>query len=368
MEIGQTSKFKTLFSDAKIGKLQVNNRIGLAPMTRVSATETGEATDIMAQYYAKFARGGFGFLITEGAYPDEEFSQGYVNQPGIANHKHVAAWKKITEAVHKEGAPILLQLMHAGSQSQGNIYRNETVAPSSVRPKGEQLPIYRGQGQFPVPREMTKEEIERVIRSFASSALRAKEAGFDGVEIHGANGYLLDQFLTDYMNTRTDEYGGSTENRVRLLVEICEAVRKEVREKFVVGIRISQGKVSDYDHKWAGREKDAEIIFSSLAKTGIDYIHVTEYDATKPAFEGGEQTLATLAKKYANITVIANGNLENPEKAEELLQKGEADLITLGKGALANQDYPKRISEGNPIHDFDFSLLQPLANIKEQEI
>lgn len=366
--MSQTGNYHTLFSEAKIGKLRVKNRIGLAPMTRISAAETGEATDIMAQYYAKFARGGFGFLITEGAYPDDEYSQGYLDQPGIANQKHVEAWKKVTDAVHKEGAPIFLQLMHAGSQSQGSIYRNETVAPSGIRPKGEELSIYRGEGQFEIPREMTKEEIQRVIRSFASAALRAQEAGFDGVEIHGANGYLLDQFLTDYLNARTDQYGGSTENRVRLLVEVCEAVRKEVREDFVVGIRISQGKVSDHYHKWAGRENDAEIIFSGLAKTGIDYIHVTEYDATKPAFEGGEQTLAALAKKYANITVIANGKLEDPEKAEEQLQKGEAEFITLGKGALANQDYPNRIAEGKQINQFDYSLLQPLANIKEQEI
>ncbi|MFY0545653.1 NADH:flavin oxidoreductase [Brevibacillus sp. H7] len=365
--ISQTDKFNTLFSKASMGNLQIKNRIGLAPMTRISASDTGEATDLMVKYYAKFARGGFGFLITEGTFPDEEYSQAYLNEPGIANQNHVEAWKKVTKAVHKEGIPIFLQLMHAGSQSQGNIFRDETIAPSSVRPKGEQLPIYRGDGPFAVPREMTKDEIHRVICSFADSALRAKEAGFDGVEIHGANGYLLDQFLTDYMNQRPDEYGGSTENRVRLLMEICEAVRKKVGENYIVGIRISQGKVSDHNHKWAGKEKDAEIIFSGLAKTGIDYIHVTEYDATKPAFEGTEHTLAALAKKFGKITVIANGNLEDPKKAEELLQKGEADFITLGKGALANQDYPNRVLNGEQIRDFEFSLLQPLANIKDME-
>jgi 2,4-dienoyl-CoA reductase-like NADH-dependent reductase (Old Yellow Enzyme family) len=361
------NQLPSLFSKGNIANLQIKNRIGLAPMTRTSATETGEATDAMMRYYAKFARGGFAFLITEGTYPDESYSQGYLNQPGIANAKHAEAWKKVTEAVHKEGSVIFMQLMHAGSQGQGNRYRSESIAPSPVRPKGEKLPIYGGEGPFAAPREMTKEELTDVVRSFGEAASRAKEAGFDGVEIHGANGYLLDEFLTDYMNQRTDEYGGSTENRVRVLVEVVKAVREAVGQDDVVGIRISQGKVSDYHHKWAGVEKDAQIIFSSLSRAGVDYIHVTEYDATAPAFEGTSLSLAALAKKYGTVPVIANGNLGQPEKAEAFLASGQADFITLGKGALANQDYVQRVKEGKTLADFDFGLLQPRANVKEQE-
>lgn len=361
-------KFKTLLSSGTIGKIQVKNRVGLAPMTRTSATPTGEATERMLKYYSKFARGGFGFLITEGIYIDEKQSQGYLNQSGIANQKHLLAWKQVVNAVHQEGSYVIAQLMHAGSQSQGNAYTKETIGPSSVSPKGEQLSLYQGEGPYALPQEMTKQDIQNVIQSFVSSAARAKEAGFDGVEIHGANGYLLDEFLTDYMNLRTDDYGGSTENRIRLSVEVCEAVRKEVGQDFALGIRVSQGKTSDYHHKWAGKEKEAEIIFSSLAKTGIDYIHVTEYDATIPAFEGSDVSLAALAKKYGQLPVIANGNLEDPEKAEDMLQKGEIDFVTIGKGALANPDYPQRIANGETLQEFDFNLLQPLADIKDQEL
>ncbi|WP_218185004.1 NADH:flavin oxidoreductase [Paenibacillus sp. 1_12] len=355
-------------SGIQIGKLKLKNRIGVAPMTRISASEDGQATKIMMNYYESFVQGGFGFLITEGAYPDEMYSQGYLNQSGIANEKHIDAWRKVTGAVHQAGSKIIVQLMHAGAQSQGNRYKSEIIAPSDIPAKGVQLPFYVGEGPYKKPKLMTKEDIQEVVHGFAEAAKRAKEAGFDGVEIHGANGYLLDEFLTDYMNERTDEYGGSTENRVRILIEVANTVREAVGTDFVVGIRISQGKVSDYHHKWAGAEKDAEIIFSSLSRAGLDYIHVTEYDATRAAFEGTELTLAAMAKKFGTVPVMANGNLEDPDKAEQLLMRGDADLITLGKGALANHDWPQRILTEQPLREFNPEILRPKANIKEQEL
>jgi 2,4-dienoyl-CoA reductase-like NADH-dependent reductase (Old Yellow Enzyme family) len=366
--ISEPNHFPTLLSEFKIGNMQLKNRIGLAPMTRISATDDGQTTEIMLKYYESFATGGFGFLITEGSYPDELYSQGYFNQSGIANEKHVAAWKKITETVHQAGSKIIVQLMHAGAQAQGNTYTDKYLAPSDIRAKGEKLPIYGGEGAYDAPKPATKEDILNVIQGFADAAKRAKQAGFDGVEIHGANGYLLDQFLTDYLNQRTDEYGGSRENRIRLHLQVAEAVRAAVGTDFVVGIRISQGKVSDHLHKWAGAEKDAELIFSSLTRIGLDYIHVTEYDAARPAFEGTELSLAALAKKYSSIPVIANGNLEDAEKAEQFLTRGEADLITLGKGALANHDWPERAAKNQPIREFNPEILGPKANIKKQEI
>lgn len=152
---------------------------------------------------------------------------------------------------------------------------------------------YEGKGLYRTPREATKEEIKEVKNGFVNTAKHAKAAGFDGVEIHGANGYLLDQFLTDYTNKRIDEYGGSTENRVRLLVEVSKAVREAVGEHFTIGIRISQGKVNDYNHKWAGKERDAEIIFGQLGHAGLDFIHITEYEAWQPAFPKVEETIGT---------------------------------------------------------------------------
>lgn len=356
-----------LFEKPRIGQLTLKNRIALSPMTRTSATEDGLATEGMGRYYARFARGCYSLVITEGTYTDETYSQGYHNQPGIANQAQVDAWRSVVNAVHKEDGRIFMQLMHAGALSQGNRYKDETIGPSAVKPVGEQLEIYGGQGVFPTPREMTKEDIESVVRSFAEAAGRARDAGFDGVEIHGANGYVLDEFLTDYTNQRTDEYGGSTENRVRLHVEVLEAVRRELGPDFPVGIRISQGKVNDFYHKWANGEEDARIIFESIARTAPDFIHITEYDATRPAFDDGE-TLTELAKRYANMPVIANGQLGEPAKAEVLIESGKADMITLGKSALANPTWPKRVMEGEPVKEFDFSILQPQAYIKEHEL
>ena len=325
---------KLLFKTVTLGKTTLDNRVGVAPMTRTSATPEGLATDEMVSYYTSFARGGFGLIITEGIYPDDKYSQGYLNQPGIVYEEQVQAWNKVVDSVHQLGSKIFAQLMHAGALSQGNRFVKETIGPSAVQPKGEQMEFYGGKGPFPTPREATKEEIAEVINGFVNAAKHAKAAGFDGVEIHGANGYILDQFLTDYTNERKDEYGGSTENRVRLLVEVSKAVREAVGKDFTVGIRISQGKVNDNTHKWAGKEKDAETIFGQLGEAGLDFIHVTEYEAWQPAFPEGEgiaaidsafedsgSSLAALAKKYGGVPVIANGHLEDPAKAREIIEK-----------------------------------------------
>lgn len=375
------SDTKLLFETVTLGNTTLGNRVGVAPMTRTSATPEGLATDQMVSYYASFARGEFGLIITEGIYPDDKYSQGYFNQPGIVNDEQVQSWRKVVDSVHQAGAKIFAQLMHAGALSQGNRFVKETIAPSVVQPKGEQMEFYGGKGSFPSPKEATKEDIKNVINGFVMAAKHAKSARFDGVEIHGANGYILDQFLTDYTNKRTDEYGGSTENRVRLLVEVSKAVRKAVGQDFTVGIRISQGKVNDYTHKWAGKEKDAEIIFGQLGQAGLDFIHVTEYEAWQPAFPEGEGTsaadsafgdggasLAALAKKYGGTPVIANGHLEDPAKAGEVIEKGEADVFTLGKGALANHDWVKKVKSGEPLAEFQpEKVLSPDAKIKEFE-
>ncbi|GMA64252.1 NADH:flavin oxidoreductase [Alicyclobacillus fastidiosus] len=360
-------KHPELFKSIRIGHVELSNRIVLAPMTRTSASEDGLATDRMVKYYARFAKGGFGLLITEGIYPDEIYSQGYFGQPGLANDDQVLAWSKVTAAVHENGARIFAQLMHAGAISQGNMYKDVAIGPSAVQPKGTKLEMYGGSGAFSVPKETTKKDIQQVIQGFVDAALRARQAGFDGVEIHGANGYILDQFLTDYMNQRTDEYGGSTENRMRLLVEVSQAVRQAVGQDFVVGIRISQGKVNDFTHKWANGEKDAEVIFKSLGEAGLDYIHTTEYYANKPAFGEGP-TLAELAKRYGNIIVIANGNLDDPTEAENMIVSKRADLIALGKAALANRDWPNRVAQNEALDAFDGSVLQPTAVVKDVEL
>ncbi|MFG6119854.1 oxidoreductase [Thalassobacillus sp. B23F22_16] len=360
---------KELFSHINIKKQFLKNRLAVAPMTRVSAEDDGRASNRMKNYYSRFAKGGFGTVISEGIYLDESYSQGYINQPGLANDKHVQSWKPVVDSVHNYDAVFIAQLMHAGGQGQGNAYVTKSIAPSEVPPKGEQLEFYGGSGPFPKPRQMTEQDITSAKQAFVDGALNAKKAGFDGVEIHGANGYLLDQFLTDYLNQREDQYGGSLENRLRIMPEIIEEVRKEVGEEFIIGIRISQIKVADPEHKWAGGEDDASFIFSELSKTSLDYIHVTDSDATAPAFGEGSRTLAKAARDFGILPVIANGNLGNPEKAAKMIKKEEADIISLGTSALANPDFPNRVKHGIGLKDFDFeNTLLPHAHIKDSEL
>lgn len=375
------TEHSSLFESVSLGPISLFNRVGVAPMTRVSATADGVPTETMRRYYTKFARGGYGLIITEGAYPDERHSHGYFNQPGIMNDEQAVGWQMITDAVHQEGTKIICQLMHAGALSQGNRFTRETIGPSAVEPKGEQLELYFGSGKFPTPRAATAEDIRAVIDGFVTSAKLAKSAGFDGVEIHGANGYLLDQFLTEYTNNRDDEYGGSTENRVRLPVAVARAVRDAVGPRFCVGIRISQSKINDYDYKWSGKEQDAEIIFGRLGEAGLNYIHTTEYEAwvptfaedgptiaTEPAFGEHGRSLAGLAKRYGKLPVIANGGLHVPERADRIIADGTADVVTLGRGALANADWPNRVKGGRPLEEFKPErILYPNAQIKEFE-
>ncbi|KAA8697574.1 NADH:flavin oxidoreductase / NADH oxidase family [Pseudomonas caricapapayae] len=351
-----------------IGQLKLKNRFALAPMTRVSATEQGCATHAMARYYERFAKGGFGLIITEGNYTDRSFSQGYAHQPGITDDEQAVAWRATTDAVHRHGSAVIAQIMHAGALSQANRFVNETAGPSAIRPKGEQMAFYYGEGLYRVPQAMSDADIADAIESFARAAqLAIGTAGFDGVEIHGANGYLLDQFLTEYSNQRTDQWGGDVQQRLRLTLEVIAEVKK-VAGQAPVGVRLSQGKVNDFQHKWAGGERDAEIIFGALADAGVDYIHVTEHQAWQPAFAPGEASLIELARRYApDVALIANGGLHDPEKAGQVLREG-ADIIAVGKGALANPDLPRRLLEGGAIRDFDPAILGPIANIKDSEL
>ncbi|MCW6512444.1 NADH:flavin oxidoreductase [Lichenifustis flavocetrariae] len=358
-----------LFAPTVINGHTVKNRLSVAPMTRITATEDGRATETMTRYYERFARGGFGTVITEGIYTDQAFSQGYVHQPGLTDEAQANAWKPVVRAIKAHGALAIAQLMHAGALSQGNRFRGTTVGPSPVQPKGEQMAFYHGKDRYVLPAEITEAQIADAIDGFAASAGRAIEvAGFDAVEIHGANGYLLDQFLTDYANARADRWGGATGNRVRLILETFKAVRARVGVKVPVGVRISQGKVNDHDHKWADAERDAEIIFGSLAEAGADFIHVTEHEAWKPAFPEGGPSLMRLAKRYApKATILANGGLHDVERAVAALDDG-ADIVTIGRGALANPDLPRRLSERGVLKDFDPSILGPFANIKDSEL
>lgn len=347
----------------------LRNRLAVAPMTRVTATEAGVPTDAMRDYYERFARGGFGLVITEGIYTDKAFAQGYRCQPGLADDEQARAWAGITARIHAHGGRIAAQLMHAGALSQGNPYRTHTVAPSAVQPKGKQMVFYYGAGDYPVPAQITEAQIAEVIEGFVDAARRAvNTAGFDAVEIHGANGYLLDQFLTAHTNLRTDRWGGDVHGRVALLVAVLKAVKAAVGARVPVGIRISQGKVNDFTSKWPGREADAQAIFGALAAAGADYLHVTEFEAWQPAFGGGTDSLVALVRRYApGVTIIANGGLHTADRAAAALADG-ADIVALGRGALANPDMPQVFAAQAEPRPFDGAILGPIADIKDSEL
>lgn len=364
-----TDVSKNTLSKYVIKTVRLANRLAVAPMTRVSATPEGLLTQAMHDYYLRYAKGGFGLIITEGLYTDQAFSQGYLFQPGLASDTQALAWAPTTAALQQHGAKVFAQLMHAGALSQGNRFREHAVGPSAVQPSGEQMSFYYGEGRYNVPVQINETEIAQVIQGFVDSAARAvRISGFDGIEIHGANGYLLDQFLTAHTNQRTDRWGGNVQARVALLVEIIKAVKVELGDNVPVGIRVSQGKVNDFEHKWPGREADAQIIFTSLAEAGADFIHVTEFEAWQPAFEQGQDTLVALARRYApGVSIIANGGLHRLETAHGVLHGG-ADLIAQGKGALSNPDLPRLYAAGYEPRAFDGSILGPIANIKDSEL
>lgn len=358
-----------ILSSYDIKGITARNRLAVAPMTRVTATETGVATARMRDYYLRFAKGGFGLITTEGLYTDKAFSQGYPFQPGLADQEQALAWADINKALQAQGAVVFAQIMHAGALSQGNRFREHSIAPSAVQPVGEQMGVYYGQGAYGMPVEMTEADIQEVVRGFVDTAVRAVEtAGFDGIEIHGANGYLLDEFLSAHTNQRTDKWGGDIHGRMTLLVEIVKAVKQAVSGRVPVGIRISQGKVNDFSSKWPGGESDAQVIFTALADAGADFIHVTEFEAWQPAFSGGRDSLLALARRYApNVTLIANGSLHSVERAAEALGEG-ADIVAVGRGALSNPDLPKVFANNGLPNDFDSSLLGPIADVKDREL
>lgn len=356
-----------VLSEVRIGALELRNRAVVAPMSRVSTAGDGVPTAAMAEYYARFAVGGFGLITTEGAYIDEEFSQAYPDQPGIVTARQIDAWGAVTDAVHAAGGAIALQLMHAGALLQGNRHTDRGIAPSAIQPKGAKMPAYGGEGPFAVPEAATRADIRRIVGGFAAAAERARTAGFDAVEIHGANGYLIDQFLTDYTNRRDDEYGGEPAGRVRFAVEVVRAVRAAVGPAFPVGLRLSQTKVNDFGYRWSGAA-EAETIFRAAGAAGLDYLHLASegrdwYDTA--VLDTGE-TVTRLARAVTGLPVIANGGMHTSELARTVLGEGHADLVALGRGALANPDWPRVIAAGARPAEFDRTMLDPEVTLAAQ--
>ena len=333
-----------LFQPFQLCGLTLSNRMVMAPMTRNRADENGVVTPMMVTHYQQ--RASAGLIITESS-PVSRQGIGYPFTPGIYNDAQVEGWKRVVDAVHKESGHIFIQLQHCGRISHPSMQPgNDTpVGASTIQPDGQAI-TYTGMQDYVVPRALETNEIPSIVKQFQLSAEMAKRAGFDGVEIHGANGYIIDQFLRDGTNQRIDEYGGNVENRMRLLNEVLDAV-SDVWSTQSVGVRLSPensfNSMSDSDP-----QAHFKYYFERLSERELAYIHVLEGDmmTTKSKVDYSD-----LRSRFAGTYIANNGY--DLERAKAAIQNGDVDLVAFGIPFLANPDLVRRYQESLPLNEAD---------------
>ena len=350
------SALSMLFKPFSVGNLSLPNRIVMAPMTRGQSPRnipTGET----ARYYRRRAEGGAGLLITECTFIEHPTANGFTDAPAFYGDDALTGWRRVVEEVHEAGAKIVPQIWHAGAS------REPGTAPNGSLPGSGPMDIARN-GRL-IVKGMDQTDIDDVIDGFAKAAADAKSVGFDGVEIHGAHSYLIDQFLWDRSNRRADRYGGSIENRVRLACEVVEAVRSAVGEGFPIIFRFSQWKLTDYDARIAHSERELERVLLPLARAGVDIFHASTRRFWEPGFSDSGLSLAGWAKKLTGKPVIAVGSVgidkpfslemfseaissqpKSVDLIERKLKDGEFDLVAVGRAILADPDWPRKIRAG----------------------
>jgi len=334
-----------LFTPTTVGGMALKNHMVMAPMTRNRAPECN-ATPLMATYYAQRATAGL--IISEGSQISAQ-GVGYPATPGIYNDAHVASWKQVTDAVHAQGSHIYCQLWHCGRISHTDFHAGELpVAPSAIQAAGQAF-TYEGLKDFVTPRALTSDEIGAIVNDYKHAAQCAMQAGFDGVEIHAANGYLIDQFLRDGSNQRTDAYGGSLINRSRFLMEVVTAVSAAVGANHV-GVRLSPINAFNDMH-----DSDPQTLFNHVALqlSGLDlsYLHVVEVSM---AGESSTDVDMTVLRQHFDGCYIANGGFD-AERGHAVITSQHADLVAYGVPFLANPDLPERFKQGAELNAPDFA-------------
>lgn len=330
-----------LFDPVRVGRYTLNNHLVMAPMTRSRAQFDGTPGELAATYYAQ--RASVGLIVAEGTQPSDD-GQGYLTTPGIYTDAHVGGWKETTDAVHVRGGHIFIQLMHAGRMSHpdNTLHHRQGVAPSAIAP-GTGMFTMKGMQDIPVPRALTTEEVRQTVADFAFAARRAIEAGADGVEIHGANAYLIQQFFAPSANTRTDEYGGSIENRARFAIEIAKAIVKEIGADRTA-IRLSPG-TTMWGIEEGGEGPDLyRYLVAELDKLGLAYLHIMH--------QGNEPLLADIRKLWKG-TLVLNRPGRPREQIGSDVASGLADLEAYGAMVLANPDFVERLKSNAPMNDAD---------------
>ncbi len=336
-----------LLTRYKFGDIELSNRMVMAPMTRCRAIEGNVPNPLAVTYYAQ--RASAGLIITEGSQVSPQ-GVGYVRTPGIHSPEQVAGWKKVTDAIHRVGGKIFLQLWHVGRISHPDFLGGELpVAPSALPLEGE-IHTPHGKKKFVIPGTLEPDEIPGIIEEFRNGAENAKAAGFDGVEIHGANGYLLDQFLRDGSNKRTDKYGGSLQNRARLPLEVTEAVAG-VWGAGRVGYRISPH-FSNYSMSDTNPRQTISYLAEELNNIKIGYLHMIEPIGGRMGSINKEARLSPIIRDIFKGALILNGGYD-ARSGNEAIEKGEADLISFGVLFLANPDLPLRFMKNAPLNSAD---------------
>lgn len=335
-----------LFSRLQMGNHTLKNRIIMAPLTRCRAVEEHAANDLMATYYAQ--RASAGLIITEATHVSE-MGIGYPCTPGIHTQHQIESWKKVTEAVHAKGGKIFMQIWHVGRVSHPSFLGGSLpVAPSAIAPKGEHY-TFEGMKPFETPRPLEISEISEIVSQFAQAAKNAMAAGFDGVEIHGANGYLLDQFLRDGTNKRTDAYGGSIEKRFRFLREVVESVTDAIGHGNV-GVRIApSGTFNDMSD--SNPLTHFQYVCEELNAYNLAYLHVV--DALEGDIRHGANVvdLAVLRKAYKGVLITCGGY--DKERAEKAIADNLADAVAFGMLFISNPDLPKRFERDATLNEVD---------------
>lgn len=325
-----------LLSPIKIGAFELSNRVIMAPLTRCRSSEGRVPNDLMAEYYGQ--RASMGLIISEATSVSSQ-GVGYPDSPGIWSNEQIEGWKKVTLNVHAKGGLIILQLWHVGRISDPlYLDGNLPVAPSAIRPSGH-VSLVRPEKSFVTPRALELEEIPGIIEAYRIAAENAKTAGFDGVEIHGANGYLLDQFLQDSTNKRSDCYGGTIKNRARLMLEVADAI-VSVWGGDRVGVHLApQGDAHDMG------DSDKLAVFTyvatELGKRGIAFICVREAETPN--------SIGPALKKAFGGTYIANQQF-TPKSADQIIANGGADAVAFGVLAIANPDLVERITQNTDLN------------------
>jgi 2,4-dienoyl-CoA reductase-like NADH-dependent reductase (Old Yellow Enzyme family)/thioredoxin reductase len=334
--------FSKLFSTFSAGNLQLRNRIVMVAMGTNFGNQDGTVSDRAISYYAERAKGGAGLIITESS-PTSQLGRHRTRCIGAFDDSFIPGLRRLVGSVHEHGAAIALQLLHAGRNTSPDVTGSDPQAPSVV-------PRYPG---APIPKPASVDEIKQIILDFGQEARRAKEAGFDAVEIHGAHGYLINQFLSPRANKRKDDYGGSTENRVRLALEVIRQVRKDVGESYPIIFRLSARELVEGGYEleealeWAKKIERAGVDVLSVSGGSAESLHtVVQFVSPMSFAEGYLVPVAEAVKRVVNIPVVAADRLNNPELAEQILREGKADLIGVGRGFLSDPHWPAKAARG----------------------